>query len=143
MKKIFLLLLSGICIHAAAIAQCDKNVVINSSRTEYMDSTGVIERTVDENSTVEIKGKEIIITPGNEDNTMRGAIKTMVCEWKVPFKEGKTVITTDLTRNGASEAREATITIEGKDGKLTLIARSPQFPNRLIRLNIDHFAESK
>ena len=143
MNKIVILILSAISMHAGAFAQCDKNAVINSSKTEYMDSTGVIERTVNENSTVEIKGKEIIITPANEDNTMRGAIQTMVCEWKVPFKEGKTVITSDLTRNGASEARAVTITIEGKDGKLTLIARSPQFPNRVIRLNIDHFAESK
>ena len=143
MKKTFFLIFTGICIHALAIAQCDKNVVVNGSKTEYMDSTGVVERTVEENSTVDIKGKEIIITAGNEDNVMRGPIKTILCEWKVPYKEGKMVITTDLTRNGAPEARATTVTIEGKDGKLTLIARSLQFPNRLIRMNIDHFAESK
>ena len=129
--------------HTLAIAQCDKNVVVNGSKTEYLDSAGVVERTVDENSTVDIKGKEIIITAGSDENVMRGPIKTILCEWKVPFKEGKTVITTDLTRNGAPEARATTITIEGKDGKLFLVARSAQFPNRLIRLNIDHFAESK
>ena len=133
----------GISMHALAIAQCDKNVVINGSKTEYIDSSGVIERTVEENSTVDIKVKEIIITPANEDNAMRGQIKTMVCDWKVPFKEGKMVITTDLMRSGAPEARATTITIEGKDGKLTLVAQSAQFPNRLIRVNIDSFAESK
>ena len=143
MKKTVVLILTMVSVHMLAIAQCDKDVVVNASRTEYMDSTGSVQRTVDENSTVDIKGKEIIITPGNEDNVMRGQIKTMVCEWRVPFKEGRTVITTDLTRNGASEARATTITIEGKDGKLTLVARSAEFPNRLVRLNIDSFAERK
>jgi len=135
--------MSFIGIHAATNAQCDKNLKITASKTEYLDSTGQVQRTDDENSTIDITGKDIVINPGSEENIMRGKIKSAVCEWKVPFKEGKTVIKTDLERTGGGEARATTITIEGKDGKVTIIAKADDFPNRLIRLSLDKFEETK
>jgi hypothetical protein len=139
MKQIFLLLGSLVTIYSASQAQCDKNIRITASQTEYLDSTGNIQRVEPEKSTVEIIGKDIIVVPGSEENTMKGKVRYTECNWKVPFKEGKMIIKTDLERNG--ESRATTIVIEGKDGKVTFIAKADDSPNRLIRLTLDKFEE--
>jgi hypothetical protein len=61
----------------------------------------------------------------------------------VPFKEGKTVITTTLKDDSGNEPKDFTITIEGKDGKVTLLAESPSMPDRKIKLDIEKFEEIK
>jgi hypothetical protein len=139
MKKLFLSLVVLIAAYSASQAQCDKNIRITASQTEYLDSTGNIQRVEPEKSTVEITGKEIVVIPGSEENMMKGKVRYIECNWKVPFKEGKMVIKTDLERNG--ESRATTITIEGKNGKVTFLAKADDIPNRLIRLSIDKFEE--
>jgi hypothetical protein len=41
--------------------------------------------------------------------------------------------------NDNGESRDFNVTIEGKDGKVTLMAESPQQPDNKIRLDIDKF----
>jgi hypothetical protein len=139
MKKTFLFLGSFILLYSVSQAQCDKNIKITASQTEYLDSTGNIQRVEPEKSTVEITGKDIVVIPGSEENMMKGKVRYTECNWKVPFKEGRMIIKTDLERNG--ESRATTITIEGKDGKVTFIAKADDVPNRLIRLTLDKFEE--
>lgn len=140
MKKIFFAVLL-LCASGAGFAQCDKPVILTSSKTEYLDASGNVERTEDEQSTVEIRKDTMIISPGNEPHTMMAAIKSNTCNWNVPFKEGKSVIKATLNNEDGTETKNITITIEGKDGKIIFIAVMDHEPNRQIRLPIDAFKE--
>jgi hypothetical protein len=134
-----LLLLAGT---AGSMAQCDKNLVLTSSRTEYLNGSHELQRTAEEQSVIEISKTEIIIRPGNADREMKGAIQSTECAWKVPFKEGKTVIKARFEdeREGTINT---TITLEGKDGKVRMLIEAPELQDRKIRVPVDEFKEKK
>src|SRR6188472_4478090 len=119
MKKIItsLFILVGIVSGTNALhAQCNTTSVLTSSKTLYLDSTNNIIRTEDENTTIEISKTEIIISPGNEaGRTMKGVFISNACSWKIPYKEGKTVIKTVIADPG-DDPGAVTIVIEGKGG---------------------------
>jgi hypothetical protein len=140
MKKQILVLLIAVTTTAGSYAQCDKKVVLTSSKTEYLNTDNTVQRTVDEQTTVEYDSKAITITPG--DHTMDGTISSITCDWKTAFKEGKTVIKTTLNgENGRTMT--GTLTIEGKDGKLYLTAEFEEMPDTKIRVTVDSFEEKK
>lgn len=136
---VFTFLLAG---SATAFGQCGKNLMLTSSKTEYLDSTGVLQRAEDEKSTIDINRSEIIIVPGNDAQKISGTIKSDTCSWKVPFKEGRTIYQVMLNREGESPMAAA-LTIEGKDGKLTLLVEIKEMRDRKIRAVIDRFEEKK
>jgi hypothetical protein len=94
---------------------------------------------VEEKSSVEISTSEIIIIPGN-GSKMTGAIKSDSCNWKKPFKEGKSVLKATFTREG-EDSKNATITIEGKDGKVSFLMEIDEMPDKKIRIVADKFEE--
>ena len=122
-------------------AQCGKKQLLTSSRTEYLDASGALQRTVDESAIIEYNDSSIVITR-NTGQQMKGTINAIDCEWKTPFKEGKTSIKSLIT-DERGEARNLHITIEGKDGTISFLAESPERPDRKIRLVIDKFEEKK
>lgn len=141
MKKLFLaLLLLGAGV-SGAVAQCEKKSVLSSSKTEYLDANGELQRSVDETSTVEFDNKEILIQAG-PNTTMQGSISSITCEWKTPFKEGKTVLKAAVT-DPQGQTVNLTITIEGKDGKISFIAEIAERPDMKVRLVVDKFEEKK
>ncbi|MBK8495386.1 MAG: hypothetical protein IPL50_10385 [Chitinophagaceae bacterium] len=115
MKKQVLTFLLVAIAGISSYAQCGKKNVLTSSVTEYLNTSGEIQRSQEELTTIEFDSKNIIITPGN--NTMEGSIDSIYCDWKTPYKEGKTVIKTVLSGSNG-RTMNGTITIEGKDGKL-------------------------
>jgi hypothetical protein len=123
-------------------AQCGKKLFIISTKTEHLDGNGTIQRSNDEKSLIEITKSEITISPGNEQNKMIGIIKSDTCNWIVPYKHGKTIIKATFTREGENP-RNATITIEGKDEKLTMLIDVDEMPDKKIRVAIDKFEEKK
>ena len=141
MKKalfiLMMLLLLGIVF---SYAQCGKKQVITASKTEYLDASGNVQRTVDESTTIEYNDSVIVITTGAEGQEMRGIVKSIACEWKTPYKEGKTVIKGPIA-DPRGDVKNLTITIEGKDGKLLLLAEAEERPERKIRIVIDKFEE--
>jgi hypothetical protein len=90
MKKQFLILALTLTAGISSYAQCDKKNTLSSSATEYYNSKMELIKTVDEVTTVEYDSKSITIMPG--DHTMEGTISSATCDWKTPYKEGKTVI---------------------------------------------------
>ena len=141
MKK---LILAGLFVLAASIssfAQCDKKVIVTANKTEYLDAKGEVQRSVDETTTIEFDKKDIIITPG-DNPSMQGMIDSFTCEWKTPFKEGKTVIKTSIT-NPQGQTFSLTITIEGKEGKITFLAEMAEMPDQKIRIVVEKFEEKK
>ncbi|MDB5124173.1 MAG: hypothetical protein JWP94_2302 [Mucilaginibacter sp.] len=133
---IFSLLVAGCTM---SFAQCEKNLVLTSSKTEHMNADGVVQRTDDETAKIELS-KTAINVSVNDEHKITGTIKSQTCDWKVPFKDGKTVIKASVS-NDQGEEKNVTITIEGKEGKVTLLFEMDGMPDDRIRVGIDKFAE--
>jgi hypothetical protein len=121
---------------SAAFAQCDKTATLTASTTNYLNDKGTVERTKDEETVVTLDKKEVNIATGG-GHELTGTVKTYTCNWATPFKTGKTVITTLITDGGRD--MNATITIEGKDGKVTLTFEALEMPGKKIQLQADKF----
>ena len=139
MKTIILSLFLAVTGSVACFAQCGKNVVLTTSKTEHLDASGAVTRTDDEKAVIEIGKSNLTITI-NDDHKLTGTIKSNTCNWTVPFKNGKTVIKALISSEGG-EDRNVTITIEGKDGKVTLLYESETEPDDRVRVGIDKFEE--
>jgi hypothetical protein len=122
-----------------SFAQCEKNLVLTSSKTEHMNANGEVQRTDDETAQIELS-KTAVNVSVNDEHKITGTIKSQTCDWKIPFKEGKTVVKS-VVANDRCEERNVTITIEGKEGKVTLLFEMDGMPDDRIRVGIDKFAE--
>jgi hypothetical protein len=140
MRSTLFVILLVIACNTIGFAQCNTKTVFVSSTTEYLDSNNVVEQSVPEKTTIVMDKTTVSITPG--DHEMKGAIKENTCNWAVPYKEGKSVVKTALT-DESGDVKNATLTIEGKDGKVTLIAEIEEMPGKKIRVTADSFQEEK
>jgi hypothetical protein len=137
---LFLLVAGG----AMSFAQCDKKVSLVSSKTEHLDANGSLKHADDEKTVVEFNKSDITVTITHDggDEKLAGKIKSNICNWQAPFKVGKTLLNVTLSKDDG-QSRDFAITIEGKDGKLTLWAESPDEPDDKIQLQIEKFEEVK
>lgn len=119
-------------------AQCDKKVILTSTKTEYLSADSTMQRSVDENSEVVFDKNSIVVKPGNEDHTMTGTINSYTCNWTTPYKEGKLVLKTAFT--DGNETKNVTITIAAKAGKINFTA-VVEGEDKIIRLVVDKFEE--
>lgn len=139
-KGIFAAALLFAC-NAVSFAQCDTKLILTSSTTEYLDSNNVVQKSVPEKTTIKVNDSTLSIAPG-ENNEMTGTIKEKNCNWKIPYKEGKSVIKSTIT-DESGDVKNATLTLEGKDGKVTLVFEAEEMPGQKIRVAIDTFEEAK
>ncbi|MDB5060493.1 MAG: hypothetical protein JWP67_336 [Mucilaginibacter sp.] len=137
LKKMILALLLMVAASTVSYAQCDKTATLTSSTTNHMNDKGEVEKSVDEETTITFNKTNITIAPGGNDHTLAGPVKTFVCDWTTPFKVGKTIITSTLTEN--DKEMHATITIEGKDGKVILTFQAEEMPGKKIQVVANKF----
>ncbi|MET3981310.1 hypothetical protein ABIB62_003832 [Mucilaginibacter sp. UYP25] len=116
-------------------AQCDKTATLTSTSTDYLDDTGTVLKSNNEQTVITITKTDLTIAPG--DHQMSGKITSSTCDWKVPFKDGKTVVKSLMTGDG--EDKHVTITIEGKAGKVTLTFEAEEMPGKKIQVVADKF----
>jgi hypothetical protein len=140
MKSTLLALFLLVAGSTVSFAQCDKKVSLSSSKTQHLDSSGTLQETVDEQTIIEFSKSDIVVITDNGNQKMTGTVKINTCDWKVPFKDGKTILNTTLN-NDNGESKDFTLTIEGKGGKVTLLAESPAMPDKKIKLDIEKFEE--
>lgn len=135
MKRILLLLLILVAAGTVSYAQCDKKVIFSSSKTEHIENEAIL-RTEDEVTVLEFDGSTMELTI---NGTHRGSflITSKTCNWSVPFKEGKTII------SGSFEEGSYDIVIEGKEGKVTVTAKRTDKVENSIRMMADRFEEVK
>ncbi|MCC7375445.1 MAG: hypothetical protein IT581_12390 [Verrucomicrobiales bacterium] len=134
-----LLLLLGCS--ATSFAQCDKAVILTSSKTEYLNASGVLQRSVEEQCIIKVDKTEVSITPADHD-PMVAKVVSIDCTWKEAFKTGKTVVQTKF-REPDGQVSDTTITIEGKNGKVTCTMTQKERPDRVIKVSADKFEEQK
>ncbi len=139
MKQILLAIFTTIFCTTLS-AQCDKNLRLTSSKTEYLDASGAVQRTVDEITRIDIDQKSITISPGS-DHTMTGTILSATCGWKTAFKEGKSEFKTEFDDNGT--LKKINIVLEGKNGKVSFTVTIADEPDKIIRVWSDTFEEKK
>jgi len=125
-----------------AMAQCDKKVSLASSKTQHWDPKGTLKHADDEKVTIEFSKSDVSVSIDHDGNQKKlsGKVKSDTCDWKIPFKEGRTKLHVTLS-NDEGESRDYTLTLIGKDGKLSFIAESPDEPDDIIKLDIDKFEE--
>lgn len=142
MKSLIIALFLTVAVGTVSYAQCDKKVSLTASKTQHFSSSGTLNHADDEKTVVEFDKSDITvsITNDNGGHNMTGKVKSNICAWKVPFKEGKTTLNITLTNDGG-ESRDFTVTIEGKDGKVTLWAENKDEPDDKIKLDADKFEE--
>jgi hypothetical protein len=138
MKKILTILALLAALSTYSYSQCDKKVLLTSSKTEYLGADGTVQRSEDEHTDIVFDKTNITITPG--DHTMTGTIKSVTCDWQTPFKEGKMVLKVTI-EHGEGGPMDVTITITGKDGKISFLAEVDKDANKKIRLTVDKFEE--
>jgi len=142
MKRIVLIafLLSSIVMITNAQCDKDKKFSVTSSKTEYLNASDQVQDTRNEKILFEVEKNNItvLINTDGGDNKMTGPVSSVTCDWKIPFKEGKSVIKAALTDNGG-DVKNVTITIEGKDGKISFIVQLDNDPDKKIRLNVEKF----
>ena len=144
MKKIAMVLSLLWAASTNSYAQCDKKVVLTSSKTEHLKADSSVDRSVDEKSVLEFDKTNFTVTitsEGAEEHKMTGTVKSYTCDWKVPYKEGKTVL--KVTLADEHESHDLTITIGGKAGKISFLAEADDMPDKKLRLVVDSFEEKK
>lgn len=138
MKRLLLLPVILLVMQVPAFAQCGDEVIITTSKTEYLNSAGVQQRAVDEQSTIEISKTKVVIRPGNADQVMTGTITSETCNWKTPYADGLSVI---KARFDDSEVKNVTINVKGEGGKVTVLVEIDEEPDKKIRVIADKFAK--
>ena len=143
MKTILIALFLLVAGSTMSFAQCDKKVSLVSAKTEHLDASGQLKHAEDEKTTVEFNKTDIWVSvtkDNGEEEKMTGKINSNICNWQTPFKTGKTLLNITLSRDDG-QTRDFTVTIEGKEGKITLWAESKEEPDDKIQLPIDKFEE--
>ncbi len=119
-------------------AQCDNGKLrYTSKKTESLDASKMVKDTRDEEVTVEVTQKNISIIPrGDSGGALTGDFTDISCLWNEAFVNGKTIIHTTLTDpNGNPKC--ATVTIEGDNGKITILVEATEMPDRKLRLLVN------
>lgn len=127
----------------ASQAQCDKKVKWHATSRDIIDSEGKVVNTKPATITIETSGKTVSLDMLEyPDQKADGVVKEVTCNWTELFKNGTAVYNAVLTRvNG--DTTGATITIEAKDGKITLTINVEKARGRIVRMNIDKYEEVK
>ena len=146
MRKTLFLFLTCLTIGLVSVAQCDKKITWTASKGEFVSSSGNVEQTINEKIIVEMDKKQIVLKHNDqEEDALTGEIKELTCEWKVPYKNGKTSFKSQLAEpNG--DVKNATVTIEGIDGKILITVDvtdpSGSGDNKKIKIYVDSYKES-
>jgi hypothetical protein len=125
-----------------ARAQCDKKISWNSSKAIFLGADGKEERVEENKIKIETSKSTVIIHPGeNENEILSGDVKDFNCDWKEAFKNGKTIIKVPLA-DQRGDIKNATLTIEGKEGKITIYLEIEEMPGKKIQVPVDSHDEA-
>ena len=124
-----------------AISQCDKKVTWYASTGEMYDLSGALLDTKLDSIFFETDPQKISLRFKADGKSMEGTIKDKTCDWKQPFKNGKTVYHAAVNVDGQDS--NATFIVEARDGKITLSMTLDIRNDKKFLIYIDKYAEIK
>ncbi len=132
MKTTIITLFISLAATLTTFAQCEENAILTTSKTNLADPSGNATGVKDEKTTLRFSKSAILL---NIDGKDRGELKIVshTCNWKVPYKEGKSVIQAILNDS------DYTLTLEGKEGKVTLHVVKNESDDSILTMTADKF----
>jgi len=141
MKKIILLVLVFVTVNKWSNAQCNKKILLTSTKEEFLDANGQVTHTDEDSVTLEVSDSGITINHNNiPQDELKGTIKEINCNWSEPFKTGKTTFKSDLTEVSGDE-HNGNFTIEGKDGQISVLMELTDKGGMKIKLYVNRYEE--
>ena len=127
--------------HLSVAGQCNKRVTWYGSKAEMLGDSGQVIDTKQGGIEVEVDSVRITVRiKENAADSLGGKIKSTTCEWKDAYKNGKSVYKTELvTTNNASS--EGSFTIEGVDGKITILMDIARMDGKKIKIYVDRYEQ--
>jgi len=130
MKKFFVLTLVFVAISLLSKAQCDGITKWTCTKMKILDNSGNVKNEKDEHVIIEAGNNKIIVSPADGDHKMEGIVTEYTCKWPEEGKNGKTIIKSQLTDK--EKVRNATITIEAVNGKITITLEAPEETTKIL-----------
>ena len=125
----------------SAISQCDKKVTWYASKGEMYNTSGTLLDTKVDSIFIETNPQKISVRFKSDENSLEGTVKEKICNWKEPFRNGKTVYHTVVSIDGTLS--NATFTLEARDGKITLSMVAEAMADKKYLIYIDRYSEVK
>jgi hypothetical protein len=141
MKQKILFLFITTAIGTCCYSQCDKKNILSATGAEILNEQNEI-KIKDTLRVTTIKYDSKVIEIVSENSTVHGTIDSIYCNWKLPFKEGHTYIRGSLSYENGDQL-VTKLTINGKDGKLTLLVDIEHPEANKMRFVLNKFEESK
>jgi hypothetical protein len=142
MKKIILLSLGLFSFNLLTRAQGGKTMVWSASKADFLDAGGNLQETKEDKIVIETSDNQIILKHGDRpEDILKGNIKELNCNWTTPFKNGKTSFKT-LLEEANGDTKDALVTIEGKNGKITIVIVSVSNQGRMIKIEVKDYKEN-
>ena len=123
------------------IAQCDKKVTWYASKGDMVDISGNVLDTKVDSIFFETDPQKITLRFKADQKTLEGTVKEKTCDWKEPFRNGKTIYHASVTVDGTLS--DAVFIVEAKEGKITLSLEIEARQGRKFLIYIDRFEEAK
>lgn len=124
-----------------AISQCDKKVTWYASKGDMLDASGTLLDTRQDSIFLETDPQKITLRFKSDQNALEGTVKEKICDWKEPFKNGKSVYHATVSIDGRTS--NAIFTVEAKDQKLTLSLTIEEMKDKKFLIYIDRYEEAK
>ena len=124
-----------------AISQCDKKVTWYGSKGDMLDASGTVLDTKIDSTFLETDPQKITLRFKSDNKDLEGMVKEKICDWKEPFRNGKTIYHTTVSIDG--NPSNATFTVEARDGKITLSLEIEARKERKFLIYIDRYQEAK
>jgi len=122
-------------------SQCDKKVTWYGSKGDMLDASGSLLDTKIDSVFIETDPQKIMLRFKTDENALEGTVKGKTCDWKEPFKNGKTVYNASV--NVEDRISNAIFTIEARDGKITLLVVVEVMADKKFLIYIDKYEVAK
>ena len=133
----FILLITSV----QAISQCEKKVTWYASKGDMCDTNGTVLDTKIDSITLETDPQKITLRFKSDEKGLEGTVKEKTCDWKEPFKNGKTVYHATVSIEGRPSS--AVFTVEAREGKITLSLVIEAREGKKFIIYIDRYEEVK
>lgn len=138
--KIILSIILLVMTSIYANSQCDKKIKWSGSKGEMYDTNGggLLDTKLDSIFLV-TSAQKINLRFQSDDKELEGSVTDNICDWKEPYKNGKSVYHANVNVDGLDS--KATFVIEAKDGKTTLTVDIEQRQGRKFVIYFDKHEE--